>query len=142
MNESDVRAIALSLPATEERPCYGTPGFRVKDRLFARIREEGDVLVLWCADEGEKEFLIAAEPDKFFTTPHYDGHASVLRRLNAVERDELSDLLTEAWRVRAPKRLAASLHAGSEADQAVLNEASIPRAVEELAHVLDASRLS
>jgi hypothetical protein len=106
--ESDVRAIALSLPATEERSSYGTPGFRVKDRLFARIREE-DVLVLWCADEGEKDFLIRAEPEKFFTIPHYDGHASVLVRLSAVDRDELTELLTEAWRVRAPKRLADSL---------------------------------
>jgi hypothetical protein len=108
--ESDVRAIALSLPETEERPSYGTPGFRVKDRLFARIREEG-VLLVRCADEAEKEFLLGSEPEKFFTIPHYDGHASVLVRLSAVDRDELAELLTEAWRVRAPKRLAESLDA-------------------------------
>jgi hypothetical protein len=108
--ESDVREIALSLPETEERPSYGTPGFRVKDRLFARIREEG-VLLVRCGDEGEKDFLLRADPDKFFTTPHYDGHPSVLVRLGAVDRDELAELLTEAWRVRAPKRLAESLDA-------------------------------
>jgi hypothetical protein len=107
-SEDDVRAIALSLPETEERPSYGTPGFRVKDRLFARIREEG-VLLVWCADEAEKDFLIRAEPEKFFTIPHYDGHPTVLVRLAAVGRDELAELLTDAWRVRAPKRLAASL---------------------------------
>jgi len=106
-SEDDVRAIALSLPETEERRSYGTPGFRVKDRLFARIREPG-VLVVWCADEGEKDFLIRAEPEKFFTIPHYDGHPSVLVRLDAVERDELAELLTDAWRTRAPRRLAAS----------------------------------
>src|SRR3954471_1297140 len=106
--ERDVREIALGLPATEERPSYGTPGFRVRDRLFARIREEG-VLLVWCADEGEKDFLLRADPEKFFTVPHYDGHASVLVRLAAVERDELIELLTEAWRVRGPKRLAQSL---------------------------------
>ena len=105
--ESDVREIALTLPETEERRSYGTPGFRVKDRLFARIREPG-VLVLRVADEGEKDFLLRAEPDKFFTTPHYDGHPSVLVRLAAVDRDELAELLTDAWRARAPKRLAAS----------------------------------
>ena len=103
--DDDVRAIALSLPETEERPSYGTPGFRVKDRLFARIREPG-VLVLRVADEGEKDFLLRAEPDKFFTTAHYDGYPSVLVRLGAVDRDELRELLTDAWRVRAPKRLA------------------------------------
>ena len=104
-SDDDVRAIALSLPETEERPSYGTPGFRVKDRLFARLREPG-VLVLWVADEGEKDFLLRAEPDKFFTTPHYDGYPSVLVRLGAVDREELRELLTDAWRVRAPKRLA------------------------------------
>jgi hypothetical protein len=107
-SEDDVRAIALGLPATEERPSYGTPGFRVKDRLFARIREPG-VLVVWCADEGEKDFLLRADPEKFFTIPHYDGHASVLVRLAAVDRDELAELLAEAWRARAPKRLVATL---------------------------------
>ena len=107
-SDDDVRTIALSLPETAERPSYGTPGFRVKDRLFARIREPG-VLLVFCADEGEKDFLLRAEPEKFFTTPHYDGHASVLVRLDAVDREELRELLTDAWRVRAPKRLAASL---------------------------------
>jgi hypothetical protein len=106
--ESDVRTIALGLPETEERPSYGTPGFRVKDRLFARIREPG-VLLVWCADEGEKDFLLRADPEKFFTTAHYDGHPSVLVRLDAVDRDDLAELLTDSWRVRAPKRLAASL---------------------------------
>ena len=103
--DDDVRAIALSLPETEERPSYGTPGFRVKDRLFARLREPG-VLVLRVADEGEKDFLLRAEPDKFFTTAHYNGYPSVLVRLGAVDREELRELLTDAWRVRAPKRLA------------------------------------
>jgi hypothetical protein len=103
--EDDVRAIALSLPETVERPSYGTPGFRVRDRLFARIRQPG-VLLVRVSDEGEKDFLIRAEPDKFFTTPHYDGYPSVLVRLAAVDRRELAELLADAWRVRAPKRLA------------------------------------
>ena len=110
-SEDDARELALSLPATSEKPSYGTPGFRVKDRLFARIREERDVLVVWCENEGEKDFLIRAEPGKFFTTPHYDGHAMVLVRLDAVERDELLELVTESWRLRAPKKLVASFDA-------------------------------
>jgi hypothetical protein len=105
VTEDDVRRVALSLPATTEKPSYGTPGFRVKDKLFARIREEGDVLVVWVGDLGEKEALIASEPDKFFTTPHYDGHPTVLVRFGAVEVDELTELLTDAWHIRAPMRL-------------------------------------
>ena len=46
----DVRRVALSLPDTIEKPSYGTPGFRVKDKLFARVREEGDVVVVWLTD--------------------------------------------------------------------------------------------
>jgi len=104
--EADVRELALALPETAERPSYGTPGFRVKDRLFARLRDDNEVLVLWCETLDEKEFLIGAEPDKFFTTPHYDGHAMVLVRLAAVDRKELGELLADSWRLRAPKRLA------------------------------------
>jgi hypothetical protein len=105
IDEDAVRRIALSLPETIERPSYGTPGFRVKDKLFARIREEGDVLVVWCADEGEKGALVASEPEKFFTAPHYDGSPIVCVRFEAVEEGELTELLTESWRARAPFRL-------------------------------------
>lgn len=106
--EDDVRRIALSLPATIEKPSYGTPGFRVKDKLFARIREEGDELVVWCTDVDEKDALIASEPEKFSTTAHYDGHPMVLVRFAAVETNELAELLTESWLLRAPKTLAAT----------------------------------
>ncbi|HEV7648823.1 MAG TPA: MmcQ/YjbR family DNA-binding protein [Actinophytocola sp.] len=109
VTEDDVRRIALSLPHTVERPSYGTPGFRVKDKLFARIREEGDVLLVWVAGEGEKRGLIASDPAKFFTTPHYDGHPTVLVRFAAIDVGELTELLTDSWRVRAPKRALADL---------------------------------
>ena len=105
---SDVRRVALSLPETVEKPSYGTPGFRVKDKLFARVRDEGDVLVVWCWDTDEKAALIESEPDKYFTTPHYDGHPTVLVRFDAIDVDELTDVLTESWRIRAPKRVRAA----------------------------------
>jgi hypothetical protein len=107
----DARELALALPATTERPSYGTPAFRVKDKPFARLRED-DVLALWVSDLGEKEMLIRAEPEKFFTVPHYDGYAMVLVRLSSVDREELGELLTDAWRNRAPKRLLAELDDG------------------------------
>ena len=108
----DVRRIALSLPATTEKPSYGTPGFRVKDRLFARIREEGDTVVVWVEDEAEKAALLASEPSKFATTPHYDGHPSVLVRFDGVDADELAELLTDSWRLRAPVKLRAAYDRG------------------------------
>lgn len=97
--EGDVRELALALPDTTEKPSYGTPGFRVRDKLFARIREPG-VLVVWSETLEEKDFLIEGEPEKFFTTPHYDGYANVLVRLEAVDREELAELLAESARVR------------------------------------------
>jgi len=103
--EDDVRRLALALPATTEKPSYGTPGFRVKDKLFARMRDEPDVLVVWVPDLEDKDALIASEPDRFFTTPHYDGHPTVLVRLGNISVAELDELLTDAWRTRASKKL-------------------------------------
>ena len=105
----DVRELALRLPETTEKPSYGTPGFRVKDRLFARLRKDPDALVIWSE---EKEPLIAAEPAKFFATPHYDGYPMVLVRIEAVDRPELGELLTDSWRLRGPKRLVADFESG------------------------------
>ncbi len=107
----DVRRIALSFPETSEGPLYGTPGFRVRDKAFARLRPEGDVLVVWCADEGEKEAYMTTRPEIYFTLPHYDGHPSVLVRLPEIDITELREVLAEAWRVRAPRRLVAAFDA-------------------------------
>jgi hypothetical protein len=104
--EDDVRRIALSLPEVIEKPWYGTPGFRVKDKGFLRIRAEAEGgLVVWVEDLGEKEALLSSEPDKFFTTPHYDGYPTVLVNLPAVDVKELTELIAESWRLRAPKRV-------------------------------------
>jgi len=104
--EDDVRRIALSLPETIEKPWFNTPGFRVKDKGFLRIRSEAEGgLVVWVGDLGEKEAMLASEPDKFFTTPHYDGHPTVLVNLPAVDVEELAELITVSWRLRAPKRV-------------------------------------
>lgn len=103
--EDDVRRFAMALPEVTERTSYGTPAFYVAGRIFARLHEDPGVLVCWRENLGEREVLLAADPEKFFTTDHYTGHASVLVRLDQVAVDELSELLTEAWHARAPKRL-------------------------------------
>jgi hypothetical protein len=109
----DVRRLALSLPGTSEKPMYGTPGFYVGKKAFARIRDEGDVLVVWVPSLDDKDALIASAPDVCFTLPHYDGYPSVLVRFATVEFDELAELLTDAWRTRAPKRLVAAFDEAS-----------------------------
>jgi len=104
--EDDVRRIALSLPETVEKPWYGTPGFRVKDKGFLRIRSNAEGgLVVFVADVAEKEMLLESDPEKFFTTPHYDGYPAVLVNLPAIDVDELRELITDSWRLKAPKRV-------------------------------------
>ena len=66
--EEDARRIALSLPETTEKPSYGTPGFRVKDKLFARLHDMPDTLVVWVADMDEKEVLLGSAPERYFQT--------------------------------------------------------------------------
>jgi hypothetical protein len=55
---------------------------------------------------GIKEALLGDEPEVFFTTPHFDGHPSVLIRLEKIDPEELREVLIEAWIARAPQRLA------------------------------------
>jgi hypothetical protein len=108
----DVRDLALSLPETTEKPSYGTPGFRVKDKLFARIHQDGVSLVL-CCDRSQREAMHAAEPSKFYWTPHYDNYDAILLGLAEVDREELASLLEMSWFYVAPPKVAAAYEASS-----------------------------
>jgi hypothetical protein len=99
----DVRALSLELPAAEESTSYGTPAFKVRKKLFARLREE-DILVIR-VDRDERAALIESEPEIYFMTPHYKNYGFVLVRLEAVDRKELREILIESWRLAAPRKL-------------------------------------
>ncbi len=68
-----------------------------------------EVLAVRVASLGEKEALLAADPEKFFTEPHYNGFPAVLVRLTSIDAGELAELITDAWRCQAPRALAAEL---------------------------------
>ena len=102
----EVRGWAVALPGVEEGTSYGTPAFRVRGKLLARLREEGDVLVV-NVEQDYRDILLQRSPEIYFTTPHYAGYPAVLVRLPAADGDELRDLLTDAWRTHAPKRMVA-----------------------------------
>lgn len=119
----DVRRLALALPETGEKASYGgARGWTVKGKGFVWERPlrradlealgppapVGPVLGALVPDLGVKEALLAAEPDVYFTTPHFDGYAAVLVRLDRIDLAELEELVAEAWLARAPKRLAAA----------------------------------
>ena len=106
--EDDVRRIALSLPEASERVYNRLPGFQVRKQLFIRIHELDDTLLVSCANLEERNELLSAEPETFFITPHYDRYPAVLVRLDKVDHEELAELITESWRLNAPKRLLAA----------------------------------
>jgi hypothetical protein len=108
----DVRAVGLALPEVEDGTSYGRPALKVRGKGLCSLRTDPDALVLPVADMGEREALLQQQPDAFFTTPHYDGYAYVLVRLEEVDPVELRELVEEAWRLRAPKRLVAGYDAG------------------------------
>jgi hypothetical protein len=101
----DVIGIGTRLPGVELGTSYGTPALRVRGKGMCRLRTNPDALVLRVSDMGEREALLQSQPDVFFSTPHYDGYPYVLVRLAAVDPVELEELLEEAWRVRAAKRV-------------------------------------
>jgi hypothetical protein len=78
---------------------------KVKGKGFARLRTEAEGgLVLMCQMD-EKEALLASGDPAFYTTPHYDGYGAILVDLEAVDRDELIELIQDAWWQKAPARL-------------------------------------
>lgn len=116
--QEDVRQIALSLPEAEEE----------RDRFAFSVRNKGklkgfvwawnerverkkprvprdDVVAVRVPNLDEKILLLSADPDRFFTEPHYNGFPAVLVRLPAVDLDQLELLITDAWRCQAPKAL-------------------------------------
>jgi hypothetical protein len=103
------RQIALALPGAEEGTSYGTPACKVGGKLFARLHQDGESLVIK-VDFEEREQLMQAEPEKFYITDHYLNYPWMLVRLSKVRRDQLSDLLLQSWRRVAPKRLVAGFH--------------------------------
>jgi hypothetical protein len=118
----DVRRIALGLPHVVEIDSDGFD-FRVADKGFVwsypervpgkRREIRTDIAVLYVGDEAEKQALLLGEPDLFFTTRGYDGWPLVMLRLDLVDAGRLRELLTDAWRMRAPETLAADFTIGT-----------------------------
>jgi hypothetical protein len=120
---ADLDELALAMPSTtKELTGDGRPSYLVHGKLFCchrRRRKDAvdqrtgerldDVLMFRVGDLGVKELMLGDSRGLYFTTPHFDGYAAVLLRigdLRRIERDELHDLVAEAWLTRAQKRIA------------------------------------
>ncbi len=109
----DVRAIALALPEATERPAWDMACLRVRDKVFASMPPAEDWVAIRLA-AGENTALAAGRPEVFSVPHHYRNSTMVVAQLAAVDRAELAELLTEAWRLRAPARLRAEFDAAAE----------------------------
>jgi hypothetical protein len=127
-DQEDVRRIALALPEVSEAEDHFGFGVRSrgKPRGFVwawneRVQPKRprvprpDVLAVRVADLVEKEMLLASDPEKFFTEPHYNGFPAVLVRLPEVGVDELRELIVGAWRAQAPAALVEAYDRGGAA---------------------------
>jgi hypothetical protein len=105
-----IRQLARDFPGVEEGTSYGTPALKVRGKLFVRLHQDGDALVVRI-EKDERAMRMRADPDAFFITDHYEPYPWMLVRLSAVRRDDLADILLESWRLRAPPRLLAEYEA-------------------------------
>jgi len=115
----DVGRIALELPETSEQSSRNRQ-WRVRSKAFVWERPlrradlealgdaapDGPILGAYVEHLGAKEALLADDSGVYFTTPHFDGYAAILVRLDRIGLEDLRELIVEAWLARAPKRLA------------------------------------
>jgi hypothetical protein len=115
----DVRELALALPQAQETTRWGNPTWAVQ-RGFVWARplrakdvdevgqQDGPVLAVRVAHEHEKQALLAEDVAVFFTTSHFDGHPTVLVRLDRISRQRLAELILGAWAEVAPHKVVAA----------------------------------
>lgn len=107
----DIRRDVTALPEVEEKPHFGRPGFRVRDKLMVSLHEDqGDAYAILGVDQAEPEVLAAQDPDTFAEVWRNGGKIFVGLRtdLSVITPDRFRDLLELAWRNKAPKRVIAA----------------------------------
>ncbi len=117
---AEATQMASDLPQVVEGERYGSPTWSVAGKTFAWVRPfskadirrfgageppGGPILAVRVADLGEKEAVLAAQPDAFFTIPHFDGYSAVLIQLEAVAAPALREAIIDGWLACAPPKL-------------------------------------
>jgi hypothetical protein len=129
----DVHKLALGMPHVKvEHGPSGNPVYQVGGKSFVFFRnprpdavdpETGecysDVIVFWVASESDKQALVQDQASPFFTTPHFDGHSSVLLRASRIGEltlQELTEVVQDAWLCRASRTRAATWLSAQHSD--------------------------
>lgn len=102
--DDDFRETALSLPETSEKAAWGMPTFRVRGKIFASLSPSHGPGVKISREE--RAGLASSEPDKFYWAGHDENFEMMRLHLDAIDKDELRELLTDAWRLVAGPKLA------------------------------------
>jgi hypothetical protein len=98
--------LARDLPGLTASTSYGTRALKVDKKFLARLKEDGDTLVLR-VDIVSRDYMLRDQPDVFFITDHYRDYPTILVRLSKVSMDQLRELLEDGWRlVASPRRIA------------------------------------
>jgi hypothetical protein len=105
------------LPEVEAGTWYGTPALEVRGKGFARLREDGALVVM--IDVLEREALIQEDPETFYITPHYQDYPAMLVNLERVDPQDLRERLIESWCRKAPKRLVRAFDARHDSESGV-----------------------
>ena len=101
MTFDDVRKIALLWPEVEDGTSYGTPALKVRKKMLARLKEDGDSLVMPGVPQDERAMLVESRPHVFYFTDHYRDYPMVLIRLSHTSRTTVEPLLRRHWRTLA-----------------------------------------
>jgi hypothetical protein len=108
----DVIAFGERFPGVELTTSYGRPALKVAGKFMCSVRVDPDAFVFRVLDVPDQQALVRGEPEVFFTTPHYDGWPYVLVHMDTVRPEQLAELVEDAWRIRATKKLAAQYDGG------------------------------
>ncbi|WP_257167230.1 MmcQ/YjbR family DNA-binding protein [Bradyrhizobium sp. SRS-191] len=112
MTFDDVRALALAWPEVEDGTSYGTPALKVRKKMLARLKEDGDSLVLPGVPSDERAMLVESRPKLFYFTDHYRDYPIVLLRLSTARPADVEPLLRRQWRALASKKAVATFERG------------------------------
>ena len=94
-----IRRAVATLPGVEEGTSYGTPAWRCRGKLLARLHQDGASIVLKVGNE-TRDHLLQADPETFFVTDHYIGYPMVLARLERLSAADLKKLLLWAMETK------------------------------------------
>jgi hypothetical protein len=104
MTFDDVRKFVLLWPEVEDGTSYGTPALKVRKKMLARLKEDGDSLVMPGVPQDERAMLVESQPKVFYFTDHYRDYPMVLIRLSKARRATVEPLLRRHWRTLASKK--------------------------------------